>query len=282
MTERMRQFSHAGFTFDVLDSGPLGGEPVILLHGFPQRASCWVAVMDHLNQHGYRTYALDQRGYSPGARPKGRMAYRMSELVGDARAMIDATGADKVHVAGHDWGAIVAWTLASRHPERVRTLTTVSVPHPGAFAASMLRSDQLARSYHMLLFQAPWLPELTVNQFPTAIESALKKSGMTPTQIEAFRSEIVEDGALTGGLNWYRAMVFAGQGGSAKRVHIPTTHVWSDRDPAIGRKSAELTAEYVAAPFKLEVIEGVSHWVPEEAPDVLARIIIERATSGAT
>ncbi|MCW4352488.1 alpha/beta fold hydrolase [Hoyosella sp. YIM 151337] len=278
MTERLHQYTHAGFTFDVLDTGPADGDPVVLLHGFPQRSSCWVAVMDQLNLHGYRTYAPDQRGYSKGARPRGRMAYRMGELVADVIALVEAIGSERVHLVGHNWGALVAWTLASQHAERVSTLTTASAPHPGAFAASMLRSDQLARSSYVLLFQAPIIPEITMTQFPAAIEIALRKSGMTPAQIEAFRSEIVADGALTGGLNWFRAMAFTGQNGAAKRIDVPTTHVWGRADPAIGRKGAELTADYVSAPYKLEVLDNVGHWIPEEAPDAFARIIIERAT----
>lgn len=274
-TGRLTSFEHDGLTFDVRDHGPADGEIVVLLHGFPQTSTSWEQVARALHGRGYRTIAPDQRGYSPGARPRGRRAYRTSALVADLRALVGALDAGPVHLVGHDWGAAVAWPFAARCPESVRTLTAVSVPHPAAFLRSMLRSDQALRSYYMLLFQLPWLPERLGRL--GALESFLRRARMDDEQLERFRSEIVDGDALTGGLNWYRAMPLGSLGGLGTRVTVPTTHVWSDGDTALARRGAELASEYVTGPYRLEVLYGVSHWIPEHAPEALAEIIAARA-----
>ncbi|MFD4432952.1 alpha/beta fold hydrolase, partial [Nocardia sp. NPDC058497] len=133
MSNRLTSFTRAGLRFDVVDSGPIDGNVVLALHGFPQTASSLSELTGLLNARGYRTIAPNQRGYSPGARPRGRFAYRVSELVGDVVALIREIDRGPVHLVGHDWGAVVAWSLAGARPDLVRTLVTVSVPHPGAY-----------------------------------------------------------------------------------------------------------------------------------------------------
>src|SRR4051794_2953424 len=131
--ERMTGYTRGALRFDVVDGGPADAdETVLLLHGFPQTSASWAPVADRLHAAGLRTLAPDQRGYSPGARPGGRAAYRVEHLVDDAAALVTSSGAGSVHVVGHDWGAVVAWALAAHRPELVRTVTGVSVPHPAA------------------------------------------------------------------------------------------------------------------------------------------------------
>ena len=273
--ERISFFQHAGLTFDVIDTGPLDGTPVVLLHGFPQRATSWAAVSEQLHAAGMRTYALDQRGYSPGARPTSRFAYRITSLVGDVMALIDRIGTP-VHLVGHDWGSAVAWAVAANHPDRIRTLTAVSVAHPGAFVRSMTSSSQALRSSYMLLFQLPFLPEWLLGRRDGIGEQMLRAAGMTRPMIETFRTEVVADGALRGGLGYYRSMALdPGQFG--RRVSVPTTYVWSDGDTALARRGAELTPQFVTGPYELEVYEGVSHWIPDERPVDLAASIVRRA-----
>ncbi|MGC4112092.1 MAG: alpha/beta fold hydrolase [Nocardioides sp.] len=278
MDARIDRYEHDSLTFDVLDDGPLDGDAVVLLHGFPERASHWHDVSARLHADGLRTLAPDQRGYSPGARPRARYAYRMSQLVADVVALIDAHGAP-VHLVGHDWGAAVAWATAASRPDLVRTLTTVSVPHPAAFTRSMRSSDQARRSWYMLAFQPPWLPELVVRRSPERVERFLRSGGLSAEEVERFRHEIVEYGALPGALGWYRALPFSARS-HVGRVRVPTTHVWSDRDVALARRGAELTADFVRAPYELVVLEGVDHWIPTHAPDVLANAILTRVGSG--
>jgi pimeloyl-ACP methyl ester carboxylesterase len=148
---RIKRYRRENLTFDVIDSGPMDGTPVVLLHGFPQRASDWDAVASRLHAAGFRTFAPDQRGYSPGARPRSRFAYRFKVLVDDVVALIDQIGGT-AHVAGHDLGAALGWSLAARHPEKVLSLTAVSVGHPLAFLRAVFTSEQALRSYYMALF----------------------------------------------------------------------------------------------------------------------------------
>jgi len=262
--------------FEVHDEGPLDGEPVVLLHGFPQRASSWGRVAPLLHDAGLRTLAMDQRGYSPGARPRLRTAYSTEGLVADLAAVVDAVG-QPVHVVGHDWGAVVGWAAAALRPELLRTLTAVSVPHPGAMAAACLRSDQLLRSWYVAAFQVPWLPErVLASRFG---EQALRASGMDPETLSRFRDEVVDAGALPGALGWYRALPFSHPRVARRRVGIPTTFVWSDGDTAISRVAAHGAGDFVDAAYSYVELVGVSHWVPEQAPAELAAAIIDRVAS---
>lgn len=271
---RITTYEHDGLTFDVVDSGPIDGEPVVLLHGFPDRAMSWGAVAERLQAAGLRTLAPDQRGYSPGARPRGRRAYATPRLVGDVLALVDRLGGS-AHLVGHDWGAAVAWGTAMHHPAAVRSLTAVSVPHPAAFVDAMPRG-QAAQSWYMALFQLPWLPERLLSHRSERLDAMLRQGGMSEADVERYHRDVVGHGALTGGLNWYRAVPFTRPSWSRVRVTVPTTYVWSDRDVALGRWGAEHTADWVGADYAFVELEGVSHWIPTEAPDALAAAILAR------
>jgi pimeloyl-ACP methyl ester carboxylesterase len=275
---RIERLERDGLAFDVRDSGPLDGAPVILLHGFPQRATCWDAVAHRLTAAGLRVLAPDQRGYSPGARPASVAAYRLDHLVDDVAGLVDVLGG-RAHVVGHDWGASVAWALAASRPEQVASLTALSVPHPRAFVAALRRPDQARRSLYMALFQLPWLPERLLAGRPGT--AALRRSGMDEQMLARYRREVVEDGALPGALHWYRALrVQGGPGGLAAPVEVPTTYVWSDRDSALGREGAESCGAHVQADYRFEVLAGALHWLPEQRPAEVARLIDERVRSG--
>ncbi len=279
MTARIRSFTKAGLTFDVIDEGPIDGPIAVLLHGFPQRASSWNQVARHLHGQGIRTVAPDQRGYGPGARPRRRTASRLANLAAEATALIELVRdpghreRERVHVVGHDWGAVVAWTVAERD-DLVASLTAVSVGHPAAFLASMAGS-QVVKSWYIGLFQVPGLPERLLSD-PGRAHHMLASTGMTREMLQTYHQEIVEYGALRGGLQWYRALPYASPRVTRSRIKVPTTMVWSDGDSALGRRGAELSERFVAAPFELQVLEGVSHWIPDEAPEVLAEIVCER------
>lgn len=265
-----------GLTFDVLDAGPRDGEVVVLLHGFPERATCWRDVTPRLNAAGYRTLALDQRGYAPGARPTRRRDYKLPLLAGDVVALIDeAVGPDgTVHLVGHDWGAAAAWTTAALHPSRVRTLTAVSVPHPHAFMKAALHSSQLVKSWYMFLFQLPVLPEAMTRAGVT--DRVLRGTGMSRDSIARFRAEVVDDGALRTALHWYRALPLTDPRTGGGAVAAPTTMIWSDGDTAIARWGVEHAARYIDADFRLVELPGVSHWIPTEAPDACADAVLDR------
>jgi pimeloyl-ACP methyl ester carboxylesterase len=277
----VRTVTRDQLTFDVVEHGPADGEPVLLLHGFPQRSSSWAGVASRLAGQGYRCIAPDQRGYSPGARPAGARAYTLDALVDDALAVLDATAGPtgRAHVVGHDWGAAVAWALAAGHPERLRSLTAVSVPPPAAMLRAMRRGRQALASWYMLAFQVPGLAERSLGAgrrpFSPRLVATLRRSGQSAAAAERDAAAMAEDGALTAALNWYRAMRFAG-GGPSGRVRVPTLYVWSDGDTAITREAALLADRYVEAPFRFVELRGISHWIPDEAPDRLAELIAEQ------
>ena len=269
----MDTFRHDGLVFDVRDAGPPDGEPVVLLHGFPQDSSAFDLLSPALHQSGLRTLAPDQRGYSPGARPPGRSAYRMRAVVDDVLALLDAAGLESAHVVGHDWGGAAAWALAAWHPWRVRTLTVLSVPHPAAMTQAMVRSDQALRSSYMALFQLPVVPErLLLTGGGRGLRRMLRQGGLPDDVVERYVSRMQEPGALTSALNWYRAIPYGGRD-PVGTVRVPTLHVWGDRDTALGRAAIDASARFVAVPYRLEVLEGVNHWVPELAADRVAELL---------
>jgi pimeloyl-ACP methyl ester carboxylesterase len=283
----LTSFRRDGLVFDVVDEGPRDqareGSVVVLLHGFPQRANSWSAVSPLLTAAGFRVLAPDQRGYSPRARPRGRAAYAMRELVADVVALIDAADSGPVHLVGHDWGAAVGWAVATLHPERLCTFTAVSVPHPQAMVRSLTQSNQLLKSWYVAALQAPCLPELTVRWWPGWVEANLRRSGMEDAAITRFRHEIVADGAFASAINWYRAIPFGGPSAtqSADRlIRVPTTLVWSDQDVAITRCPVDLCAHFIhpnfRADYRLVVLPGVDHWIPEHAPGRLTESILRR------
>jgi pimeloyl-ACP methyl ester carboxylesterase len=257
--------------FDAVADGPADGPLVLLLHGFPQSSWSWRGVWPALSHAGYRVVAPDQRGYSPGARPDDVAAYRMAELVGDVLGLLDELGADQADVVGHDWGAAVAWQLAARYPARVRTLTAVSVPHPLAFAEALRTDpDQRRRSQYM----RDWQQEGTAEQALLGGQLEQVFDGIPAGEAEHYLELMRQPGVLTKALNWYRAQSRDDLAGMP-HVTVPTMHVWSDGDAALGRTGAEATASYVDGPYRFEVLQGVSHWVPEQAPDRLAELVLD-------
>jgi pimeloyl-ACP methyl ester carboxylesterase len=202
----------------------------------------------------------------------------MEALVDDALGVIDATGEARVHLVGHDWGGGVAWAVAANHPDRVRSLTVVSTPHPGAMRRSMLGS-QLLRSWYMVFFQLPWLPErLLLAGGAAALTRSLERSGLPRAVARRYAARMREPGALTAALNWYRALPLSSPGYAIGRITVPTLFVWSTGDVALGRPAAERTGDWVDAPYRFEVLDGVSHWIPETAPDRLNPLLVEQVT----
>jgi len=273
---RLLRYRHHGFTFDVTDQGPLDGDPVVLLHGWPERASSWRKVTPLLHARGLRTYAPDQRGYSPGARPTRRRDYAMQLLVDDAVALLETIGGP-VHLVGHDWGSSIGWLVAAQRPDLVRTWTAVSVPHPKAFSKALRTTKQGRKSWYMGAFQLPGVPEWLART--GRLDVPLRKGGMTADDVRRFHEEVVDDGAFHYGVMYYRAMPFAFPALKDSVVRVPTTMVWSDKDVAITQESVRMNVGLVEAPYEAVTLEGVSHWIPTEAPELLAQHILERIDS---
>lgn len=269
------------YRFSAQAAGPVDGRLVLLLHGFPQGSRQWRHQLATLAEAGYRAVAPDQRGYSDGARPEGAANYARDHLLADVLGMVDELGAHQFDVVGHDWGAYVAWHLASRYPERLRTLTAVSLPHPAAFVDAVVsgKGDQAVRSAYIGFFRLEGLPEKTMLANEGAgLRSALVSTGLPEEEANFYVARMREPGALTGALNWYRAVCPNDAEGMAP-IKTPTLFVWSDNDAAVGREAAEATAVFVEGPYRFEVLEGVSHWIPDVAPADLDRLLLEHLSA---
>lgn len=269
MSEPLIEFHHDGLRFDVIDAGPQDGEVIIALHGFPQRATSWSTVTPDLVAAGYRVLAFDQRGYSADARPTGVDAYRLDRLADDVLALADEAGAATFHVLGHDWGGAVAWYLASRNADRVRTVSVASTPHPRAMITA-LRGRQALKSWYMGVFQLPRLPEWLLGARNGAGARRLLAGAPDAATGVALLSDPAAASAL---LNWYRAMRLPVSPPPGV-VTVPTLYVWGDRDIALGRPAAELTERWVSGPYQFVVLPGASHWLLEKRPAELARLVL--------
>ena len=263
------------FVLDAIAAGPADGELVLLLHGFPESSWEWRFQLQALGEAGYRAVAPDQRGYSARARPGAVEDYHPLHMVADTIAMADWLGGHQFHLVGHDWGAAVAWAVAGLHPERLRTLTIVSVPHPKAFATALQTEDQQNRSSYIHLFrQEGKAEEVLLGGDGAALRAMLTGTGAA----EEHARVLTQPGAMTAALNWYRAME-PGLVGDIPDITTPTLFIWSTNDVALGRDGAEATAQYVKGPYRFEVLEGVSHWIPEEAPEQLNELLLEHLRS---
>jgi pimeloyl-ACP methyl ester carboxylesterase len=277
---KMKQFTRNNLVFDVGDEGREDGDVIVLLHGYPETKESWDGVVPALTDAGYRVLAPDQRGYSPGARPRGRWAYRQTELVADVLALADAADASRFHVVGHDWGGAVAWGLGMWHPDRVKTLSVLSTPHPRAFLRSMVTSSQALHSWYMFFYQLPLIPDLSaLGPSRRIFRRTLVRSGLPEHAADRYIARLGGRRAMASIINWYRAMPFTAPR-RYRPVSVPTMYVYSTGDFALGRKAADLTERYVTGPYRYEVLDGVSHWIPEERPAEVARLLLDHVRSG--
>jgi pimeloyl-ACP methyl ester carboxylesterase len=274
--------------FDVLVAGPVDGEPVILLHGFPETSWCWRHQLPALAGAGYRGVAPDQRGYSPGARPDAVEAYGQLALQADVLAIADSLGFERFHLVGHDWGGAVAWQVAGRHPHRLRTLTVLSTPHPQAFrralfggdqpAAERSTGDQAQRSSYFDVFRAEGSELGMLENDAAGLRMVFQATGLSERDAQPYIDALATPDALRAALNWYRAASLTDTEGLGP-ITMPTLYVWSTNDPALGSEAAEATAACVEGPYRFEVLDGVSHWISEHAPDEVNRLLLEHFAS---
>jgi pimeloyl-ACP methyl ester carboxylesterase len=258
-----------GFTFDALEAGS-GGEPVLLLHGFPDTSLEWTSLMPVLSANGYHCLAPDQRGYSPGARPTEVDAYRYEELVADAFAFGSELG-EKFHVIGHDWGANVGWLMLEKDPSKITSFTAISIPHYAVWARSVYDDPAMAGYLSML---NNWMAEDTGEAIWTADFMRRMWSAKPAEQREATITHMTESGAMTAALNWYRASdghkrVIEDYG--LWEVDVPTLLIFGTTDT--GEQSVTDTAPLMKGPYRLERPEG-GHFIVDEQPDVVAEEIL--------
>ena len=277
MTASQHMVQANGLRFRMLVDGPADGDMFILLHGFPEGAESWDHQLGDLAKAGFLAVAPDLRGYGLTDAPEGVDNYSIDRLAEDVRFMITAFGRPAAHVAGHDWGAMVAWFFAGRYSEMTKTLTVLSVPHPAALAAaSRDDEDQQSRSRYVALFLQQGKAESVLaaedyRRFRNMFRSGASGDAVPEKVIDHFVRSVSRPGRLTAALNYYRANL-TGAGTAWETlteigpIEMPTVLVWGDQDPALGRRAADETAQHVKGEYRLEVLQGAGHWLQFERP----------------
>ena len=247
------------------------GDPVLLLHGWPDDADLWRNQVPALTSNGFRVITPDLRGFGRSGRPAGKDSYHLASSLADVAAVLDAVQAPQAHVVGHDWGAAVAWLTAMLMPDRVRTLTAVSVPHLAA--KDTVRQREMA--WYQLFFQFEEVAEATLQHDNWAL---LRELAPGYQDIDRAIAALSRPGALTASLNWYRANLaprMPGAGLELPPVTAPTLGIWSDRDHYLDGERMRRSGEFVDGPWRYEEIAGASHWVPLDAPDRLNDLLLD-------
>jgi pimeloyl-ACP methyl ester carboxylesterase len=270
-----------GIRLHTVMAGPQSGIPVILLHGFPDYWRGWLKQIPALVEAGCRVIVPDQRGYNLSDKPKGVKSYEVYTLVEDTIGLIDALGYEKVNLVGHDWGAVVAWVLANKYPERLHRLSIMNVPHPAVMRRFLMRDlEQIRRSWYVFFFQLPWLPEagMRADNWRGA-ERALRGSGnvhtFTNEDIEKYKEAWSQPGAMTAMINWYRAVIrFQPAVPKDPRIKVPTLMMWGMKDFALSHRMARPSMDYVDK-GNLIFFPEATHWVQRDAAEEVNHYLID-------
>lgn len=265
-----RQITLPEVRLHVAEAGPESGPPTILLHGFPEFWYGWRHQIGPLAEAGMRVIVPDQRGYGRSDRPQGISAYHLDRLAGDVLALADAYGFATFRLVGHDWGGLVAWWVASHHPERIERLAILNAPHPGIVGAYMRHHPgQWMRSVYVGLFQLPNLPErlLTADRgraLRHALTSTSRPGAFSASDLDRYVEAWLQPGAMTAMLNWYRALVRLPRA-APPRVAVPTLILWGERDTALQAGLAEASLAFCDA-GRICWYPQASHWLAHEEP----------------
>jgi pimeloyl-ACP methyl ester carboxylesterase len=272
-----------GLTFEALVAGASGAPLVLLLHGFAESMHCWRAQVSALAGAGYRVVAPSQRGYSKGARPDttDTANYHIERLMDDAMAIAAASGYGdrRFHLVGHDWGGSIAWALADRFSDRLASLAVLSRPHPNAFnrALAMPDGDQAHRSRHHKAFLEPGAADVILADDAKWLRQRLTAAGVPHAAIEEHLGVLGNKAAMEAALTWYRAR------GAIRSplgpIRVPTLYIWGDADDTVGRTAAEGTVDFVAAPYRFEVLAGVGHFAADQAPDRVNELLLQHVAA---
>ena len=273
-------FQFAAVRLHAVAAGPTDGPVVILLHGFPEFWYGWRRQIEPLAAAGFRVIVPDQRGYNLSSKPGGVAAYALIELVSDVIAIADQLGQEKIFLAGHDWGAAVAWSAALLHRQRIAKLAVLNVPHPSVMRKFLsTRPRQFLRSWYMFLFQVPWLPEalLSAFNFRVAARSLLRSSRpgtFSAEDLAQYRAAWSQPGALTGMINWYRALFRVRVKFPDKTVCAPTRILWGERDDFLLTEMAHESLRYCTS-AELFTFANATHWLQHEEPVRVSELLID-------
>jgi pimeloyl-ACP methyl ester carboxylesterase len=273
-------FQNGKLTLHAAAAGHKDGPVVLLLHGFPEFWYGWRKQVEPLAAAGFRVIVPDQRGYNLSSKPSGVAAYSLTELVSDVIAIADQLGQENIYLAGHDWGAAVAWSTALLHPERIAKLVVLNVPHPSVMRKFIsTRPRQLLRSWYMLFFQLPWLPEAFFSAFDfRAGARALLRSSRPGTfsdeDLGQYRAAWSQSGAVTSMINWYRALFRTRVKFPDKAVRVPTRILWGERDDFLLAEMAHESLRYCAS-AELFTFANATHWLQHEEPARVSELLID-------
>jgi pimeloyl-ACP methyl ester carboxylesterase len=275
-----------GVKLHVMQAGPEAGPLLILLHGFPEFWYGWRHQIGWFANAGYHIWAPDQRGYNLSDKPNGVSAYHIDSLARDILGLIEAAGHREAYVVGHDWGAAVAWHIATHDPDSVTKLGILNVPHPAVMIQTLRRSlSQLRKSWYMFFFQIPWLPEWGLRRKNAqGASELLRHSGRQDTfsdeDMEFYREAWAQPGALTAMINWYRSSIRSGLANMFKapselpRISVPTLILWGKQDVALSHEMAQPSLD-LCEKGKLIFFEEATHWVQHDKPGEVNRALLD-------
>ena len=261
-------------------AGPKDGRVVLLLHGFPEFWYGWRKQIEPLAAAGFRLILPDQRGYNLSSKPRGVAAYALKELVSDVLAIADQLGQRKIFLAGHDWGAAVAWSTALLHPDRIAKLAILNVPHPLVMRRFLHRRPrQMWRSWYILFFQAPWLPEVLFSAFGfrmgmRALLNSSHPGTFSLDDLAQYRAAWSQPGALTAMINWYRAALRYGVPFGDRTVRVPTRILWGEGDKFLMTEMARESLQ-CCTNGELFTFAEATHWLQHEQPEQVSRLLTE-------
>jgi len=273
-------FQNGDIELHAVTTGPKDGPVVVLLHGFPEFWYAWRKQMGPLAAAGFSVVVPDQRGYNVSSKPSGIAAYAVSELVSDVIAIADQLGQKRVILAGHDWGAAVAWSVALLHPQRVAKLVVLNVPHPSVMRKFMTtRLHQVLRSWYIFVFQLPWVPEALFSAFHFRVgrRSLLRSSRpgtFSAEDLAQYCAAWSQPGAMTSMIHWYRALFRYPTKFPDRTVRVPTRILWGERDAFLLPEMAHESQRY-CTDAELYTFANASHWLQHEEPARVSELLID-------
>jgi pimeloyl-ACP methyl ester carboxylesterase len=273
-------FRNGAIELHAVTAGPPDGPVVVLLHGFPEFWYSWHQQIEPLASAGFRVVVPDQRGYNKSTKPRGVSSYALSRLTSDVLAIADQLGQDHIFLAGHDWGAAVAWSVALLHPRRIAKLAILNVPHPSVMRRYLTTNrHQLRRSWYMFFFQLPWLPEAAFSAFNfrlgvRSLVHSSRPNTFSPEDLARYRLAWSRPGALTATINWYRAAFRYRSKFPDSTVHVPTRILWGERDAFLLSEMAHDSLRYCDS-AELYTFANASHWLQHEEPARVSEILID-------
>jgi len=259
------------------------GDPVVLLHGFPEHSHCWARQLPALAAAGFHAIAPDLRGYNLSARPRGVSNYRAKYLVEDIAELIRRLPPGKARVVGHDWGGVLAWRLAAQQPELISKLAVLNAPHPAAYLRTVRRNPvQWLRSWYVLFFQLPWLPEVVIRSGDFRLlertwrNDPANKAAFSDDDIARNKDALRQPGALTAAIHYYRAALRwpSDLYGPPQTVSAPTLLIWGEKDRYLGLDLTRGLEAWVPN-IRVERIPSASHWVQNDSSETVNRLLVE-------